>query len=254
MKKEVTVVMLSTEKIVENRPTYYKTGISKYIPSHPGGKSSLEVCTTQYGQEIPNPQHLYFVSRENLKVGLYVYSVEYGIGKVILGNHPNYKGQRPYLVKFDNIQVSYNENGGYSDDGKLIYKNDCKVIIASTDESLNLPRPSNEFIRKYCEVNGKIEKVLVEYEEIFTENSEEYVHSTGAKGNYSTHNYKLKVAPDNTITIYPIEIKKKDIFTRKDLIFYVQFFVLQERSFLNMDGIHYVDEDKLEDWIENNLE
>lgn len=51
------------------------------------------------------------------------------------------------------------------------YKDGCEKIIATTDESLGLPRPSDEFIKQYCELND-IDKVLVEYDEelIITQN------------------------------------------------------------------------------------
>lgn len=39
-----------------------------------------------------------------------------------------------------------------------------KKIIASTDPKLGLPRPSNQFVHKYCQL-GLIEEVIVHYEE-----------------------------------------------------------------------------------------
>ena len=80
-----------------------------------------------------------------------------------------------------------------------------KKIIATTNEELliedwyesidlgmqckyiSLPKPSNEFLEKFCELGG-IDKVLVEYEELYK----------GLK------EIKLKIALDNTITIYPL--------------------------------------------------
>ena len=48
------------------------------------------------------------------------------------------------------------------------YKEMCKKIIASTDSSLNLPKLSNDFIKKYCEVGG-IDEIMIEYETGYTQ-------------------------------------------------------------------------------------
>lgn len=94
-----------------------------------------------------------------------------------------------------------------------------KKIIATTDESLkfgedvpgfikykSLPKPSNEFLRKYCEVGG-IDEVLVEYE---------YNHDDTVPfpKTVEGQEFKLKVAPDNTITIKPI----KDSWNREEVV------------------------------------
>jgi len=87
-------------------------------------------------------------------------------------------------------------------------------IIATTDQSLklncyqlldfitqcSLPKPSNEFIQEFCKKDG-IDEVIVEYEEILPFNEKS--------------GYKPKVAPDNTILIYPVE----DSCDRKELKF-----------------------------------
>lgn len=103
-----------------------------------------------------------------------------------------------------------------------------KKIIASTDESLGLPRPSDSFIKKYCEKGG-IDEVMVEYE-LITENicahcngilyqewsryNGRYFHKeTSSSGCIDKReiaipiqNNKLKVTPDNTIPIKPLKI------------------------------------------------
>ncbi len=91
-----------------------------------------------------------------------------------------------------------------------------KKIIATTDKSLGLPRPSNEFIKKYCELGG-IDEILVEYEEPqWYKDSEDDTYfclACGTEGierniwatkftNCKCSGYKL--APDNTITVYSV--------------------------------------------------
>lgn len=103
----------------------------------------------------------------------------------------------------------------------LINAEECKKIIATTDESLtvdyydgaynelnkqSLPRPSNEFLRKYCGLGG-IEEVLVEYE-YNHDNTVPYPKKVEGEM------YKLKVAPDNTIMIKSI----KDSWNREEVV------------------------------------
>jgi hypothetical protein len=94
----------------------------------------------------------------------------------------------------------------YHKDSNTIFQFDLKKeidfssyqkIIATTDPNLNLPRPSNEFLQKYCELGG-ISIVLVEY----------FEYASAVAGGNPTKFiplYRLKVAPDNTISIYPIK-------------------------------------------------
>ena len=116
-------------------------------------------------------QHLYILSDEEIKEGWKGIAYKDDIkGKVF--NH------------------FYTENKWYKD---------AKIIIASTDESLGLPRPSNEFIKRYCELGG-IDEVLVEYK-----CSYEDCNMFGCHKYEGCHLIQqLKVVPDNTITIYPI--------------------------------------------------
>lgn len=87
-----------------------------------------------------------------------------------------------------------------------------KKIIATIDESLvittsignqgtsmftKLPRPSDDFIKAFVKAEGKITQVLVEYD-IYEDEEQSY-------------GYKLKVSPDNTITIRPVQEEKIDI-------------------------------------------
>lgn len=83
-------------------------------------------------------------------------------------------------------------------------------IIASTNPSLNLPRPSDSFIKKYCELGG-IDEVMVEYNELVDETQNDWF------GNAPIIQ-KLKVAPDNTITIKKI----KESWSREEVEYLTQ--------------------------------
>jgi len=82
----------------------------------------------------------------------------------------------------------------------------CDKIIASTDPSLNLPRPSDSFIKKYCELGG-FDNVMVEYEQVYEDQLEGGVFVPRSAG------YRLKVAPDNTISIKGV----KNMWNREDI-------------------------------------
>jgi len=90
-------------------------------------------------------------------------------------------------------------------DEALTYKIsvDCGSSIGNTLHTKNLPRPSDDFLKAFVKAQGKgFDKVLVEYikleEPTDDGNSKKYIQ------------YDLKIAPDNIITIKPVEKGKKD--------------------------------------------
>src|SRR5690606_18946949 len=106
-------------------------------------------------------QHLYILSNEEIKEG------DWCILDLGIFNKP----VKVISVREDNPIFKVKIDGGIARLEKL------RKIIATTDSSLNeqdrfngksweklLPRPSNEFLKKYCELGG-IDEVLVEYEE-----------------------------------------------------------------------------------------
>lgn len=120
-------------------------------------------------------QHLYILSDEEIKEGDW------------------------YLDNYNNSIIKANINSDHK-----YYVSNCKKIIATTDSSLGLPRPSDGFITKYIKLYNAgtpITKVMVEYEE------EPLNDSTGK---YAT----LKVDKDNTITIRSV----KESWTREEVI------------------------------------
>ena len=183
MKKQVDVVMLPTEKATRIEKV---TDILRY--------STYLIKSNALGIF----QHLYFLSDDEIKERDIV-KIPCGIGRVKelhykLGNdNPSYIVEDLIILS---LRYGQKENEFQTNSFRF---EDVKKIIASTDESLKLPRPSNEFIKKYCELGG-IDEVLVEYK-----CSYEDCNMFGCHKYEGCHLIQqLKVAPDNTISIYPI--------------------------------------------------
>lgn len=130
-------------------------------------------------------------------------------------------------------------------------------IVTATDESLkieisignqgtamfnSLPSPSNAFIQKYVEMQGKIDKVLIEMEEYYGEDMVAY-------DMYPATMYRTKVAPDNTITTYPVKDNwnKQEITNRLLKILNDAFYEKYDHMNLR-EKANFVDK-----WIEQNL-
>lgn len=211
------VVMLSTEKA------------NARISTKDFGKGNgLEVL--DYVCENTKAKHLYVLSDEEIKQNDWYLS--------------DGKSSEYCVHKCDSQRLVEicNSNKGYIK-GK---------IIASTDESLNLPRPSDNFIKAYCKANGNgFDEVLVEYISI---------------GNYDVTFFpplwqntgiKLKVAPDNTITIHPV-IEKT--YTREEVEKFmcmawdksIEVQIHQTKYFYS-DG-KGIDGFTIKDWIKKSLE
>lgn len=115
----------------------------------------------------------------------------------------------------------------FNSDIKVYDKESNKLlkVIATTNENLNLPRPSNEFIIKFCKNKGNISDILVEYETLKrVESSTNYelddiINEDGEKiASIDRFEFfkltTLKIAKDNTITIRKI----KSEFTREEVL------------------------------------
>lgn len=188
--------------------------------------------------------NLYFLSNEEIKEGdwaMNMYNDTHSIFNINRVHTDGYEGQKP------------NEKYKFYGLGHTL-----KKIIACTDKTLKFrtyqgncghyitheaPRPSNEFIKLYCEKGG-IEDVLVEY----VDNGEEDWMGDDYSGQpFWNPNYQLKVAPDNTITIKPV----KDSWSREEVE------MLCSHAFLRKDvgrglPFDYTD-DNFKKWKENNL-
>ena len=153
--KECSVTMLPTQVEPE-----YKVGFFKDILSLNNSKydKSLILFRSIDGIEIPNPQHLYVISDDKIKIGYW------------------------YVINWGGIQ-SLQQCTSEKELISLEDRRDCKKIIATTNISLQskcdgkcakyecvclLPQPSDSFIQKYIDSynqNNVITDVLVEYNE-----------------------------------------------------------------------------------------
>lgn len=154
----------------------------------------------------------------------------------ILVNNKGYNSQHLYIISNDEIKDGdfhiISDHEGYGDKK---YK-----IIATTDKSLNLPQPSQQFIEEYIEEYNKgniIIDVLVEYEGIISSTTWEHDEP---------EEWKLKINPkDNTITIK----KVKDSWNREEVIQLIKSAWSQANN-NNIPRMIHISQDK---WIEENL-
>lgn len=123
-------------------------------------------------------QHLYFVSAQKPKMGDWFCNP--------VGGYVDKMSHHTYGVEHGMMTLPH-----------------CRKIIASTDSLLDLPKPTNRLIKKYCKQNG-IKEVLVEYELIETID-----HQGRLK-----RKRQAKTSSENTIYTKLV----KDIWTRGEVI------------------------------------
>ena len=151
-----------------------------------------------------DPQHLYFTTDEEIKEGDWMMN-----------------------LNGDTIYQHFGNGGDFEQWNK---------IIATTDPELELPQPSQAFIKAYCEQGG-FDEVDVEYVEMITcklcnKSEEECSDNFTCEGNMIGEDI-LKVDPiHNTITTHRIVYK---MYSKKDLLGFT------------IDNISIID------WIEENL-
>lgn len=133
-------------------------------------------------------------------------------------------------------------------------KNGYKEILSSTDTSLNLPKPSQQFIIKYIESYNKgevITDVLVGYEDIIynPEKDREYQSNDRINIEDCDKQTRLKINPkDNTITIKII----KDCWSRKELQPLKDYYE-HSKLFARSNDYREQDVQRIFNWIEENL-
>ena len=201
--KRTQVVMLPTEKATRCIAIQY----------FKDGTSSMDFWETEVLREHPYegftehtancivPQHLYFVSDEKPK-------------------------SDEWFISHDEVfQVSRVTGVIIDTDGMWHESENCKKIIATTDPSLkiviprhndfdsefNLPKPSEDFLKVFCEQYNKgnqIKEVDVEYEKTFKR------WSGDMGGNIAIYNDPtIKTNSKNEISIK----KVKDTYTREEV-------------------------------------
>ena len=182
--RKTQVVMLATEK-------------SNILKGNNGGK--LLFSNLDHFRKYGTAQHLYFLSNDEIKEGDWFYKNPCTIpiqqaDELTL----KIKDKSWNIVEYKKIIATTNS--------ELRIKNINGVL------GLMLPRPSDEFIQKFIEEYNKgnvITEVMVEYENNY---DIKYTYLPGFGENAEKiDNWKLKVAPDNTITIHPIEETWNDI-------------------------------------------
>lgn len=200
-------------------PTKEKTNIVKQLDvktNHLQFVSNSWVST--YNWEY---QQLYFISDEEIKKGDWVYTKLFGVSKVKNLLWSKQENAKKIIATTDReLTIGINQCDGCQAGLPLkdgIHKDHQIMGIACTKERYvkQLPRPSNEFLKKFCELAG-IDKVLVEMVDFNCPKCHGSGEYTKSRGNHSSI-YQLgkcycdkdlkilKVASDNTITCKPIQ-------------------------------------------------
>jgi len=249
MWKKLKLIMLPTEKIMENRVGYYVEGLSLFESKHPNGKKSLSIERSMNGMNIANPQYLYIISDENIKEGDWYYtpskrSIEQCVKKIlIIKDSINDIKQLKIIASTDSslsiplmsvkwVQLDFSNNAKPKD-----------LTEPTVIESKTLPTLSKEFISLYIEEYNKgnvIEEVEVEY------------YPADEEWNDNTGSYEiaeaLKLNSNNEISIKLI----KESWNREEVV------KLIERSIDR--GIHLRStlvkihkKDHIDKWIKENL-
>ena len=149
------------------------------------GTEGVANCNTMW-----QPQHLYFTTDEEIKEGNWFINTNFQ--KIYQANSENSKN----IIEF----------GPHPE---------IRKIIATTDPELELPQPSQAFIKAYCEQGG-FDEVDVEYVEMITcklcnKSEEECSDNFTCEGNMIGEDI-LKVDPiHNTITTHRIVEKMYSI-------------------------------------------
>lgn len=176
--EKCNVVMLSTEK-------------ASQISQHREHKDFNLLSDRNYpyagSNAIFENQFLYITSKEEIK-----------LGDAVIFRNTDHSSLGFAVKEFDELCIKVPGKigmGGLTFPFPRNFEDRCSKVIASTDPSLVTSRPSQEFLQVFCNTDNIIEEVLVEYTEVL---SDPDLHDTVTV-------LKLKVAPDNTITIKPVK-------------------------------------------------
>lgn len=239
---------------VHRLPTEDSTNIG-VAPDGSLGYASKEKLVTELVSKMATPQHLYITTDEEIKEGDWCY-LDYGIkfiGKA-------FKGSDGRFV-YHELGCDPVEEYGTIEGGLTPLEEEVSKIIATTDPklkkfkvvgpdgtgmSISLPQPSQSFIEEYCKAGG-IDEVLVEVECLTSTHttivdwSKEPIE-TEALSEPKCIEYRIKLNPDNTIIIHPVEEK---MYNRDEVGSKIKEFVKEYAYEWSMDDIN--------EWIEENL-
>ncbi len=246
--KKCDVVMLPTEKDIPCKNSIIKSNITNKLNIFdPYGIGFLNKDKNQV------MQHLYILSSEEIKEGdWYMYC---HFGEWIISN------SKETLKNETNTLENLNKDDYFK---KIIATTNSEVKIHvgtcfSMEELFKpLPRPSDDFIKAFVKAQGKgFDKVLIEINTEFYADSkpfatkasrDSYVQETGASHSCWTKNLGLKVSPDNTITIKPVQ--EKTSWNRKEVVKLCMDAMLY--SYMNLPG-NLTPIQGMNKWIEENL-
>ena len=225
--KKAKVIMLPTKQFNETRLGYYQNVLNlnnfKY-------DKSLELFKTYDGINVPNPQHLYIISDDKIKVGDWVMiKDDNSIFKSKSNYSTEWKDRCKIIATTDtSLLIDTYINQGDTVKGDLIIKRGSDYTTELKGR-INLPQPSQQFIEKFVEEYNKgnvITDVLVEY----TFNDFKFMATLCTT---KEKEYILKINPkDNTITIK----KLKEVYTKEELCQVLEKYT----SFIWSEvGIHY---------------
>ena len=217
IKKKCQIIMLSTDK----KAIGSEFTIGKRVKANTEKPINELVYGFALSDIIFQRQHLYILSDEKIKVGDWV------------------------LVQCSEIEVThirkvtgYDKEQFLFDNNNQIYMDYCTKIIATTDNSLGLPKLSKEFIETYIlSYNmgsmNTITEIMVEYEEIISYSSKKVDH------------YKLKIDENNCISITAVKTNysKEEV---KSLLHNLAGEMYKQDIIFNPDST--------EKWIEKNLQ
>lgn len=220
------------------------TDITMY---HDGKFKNCELSSDVNKLQYHTNQHLYIISDEEIKSEDYFVFIT-----------PYLEAVRKcfYFFKDTDDEVFCKDV-----DGGIYHITYSKKIIASTDTSLNLPKPSPSFIKKFIDEwnkGNKIEDILVEYvdDEMTPEMSSGYTgHRCNTCGKWSyaivdkqCHCKHIKINPkDNTITIK----KLKDSWSKEEVSKHISDF---SKEFAFKNNLEFKSSfDFTMNWINNNL-
>lgn len=236
MKKTVKVVMLPTEKAIENGSI-----ISRAIDDKLAIVNPLTINDSNSKKDGHKANHIYLVSNKAWSDG----------GDEI--KHYDY-----YYSKGDNRIFQYlPEDDMANRDITPDYCGTYKVI-ATTDKSLTkpfgakadfdvipLPQIPGSFIKAYVKANGEIDEVMVEYEDMYKN-----IEDDGLDITYFT----IKTREDNTVIIH-----KSKTYSREEVINLINKHSDYIDDNIDYDSIHKaccsipVPEWNDDKWIEENL-
>lgn len=216
--------MLPVDRIMEERIGCYIDGLSLFESQHPAGKKILSIVRSMNGMNIPNPQHLYILSDEEIKEGDFCYSER---------DKSVYKSQ---FSEFDNAtnyvwKIIATTNSSLSQ-----FKWEIKSYQMGNKIIPTIPQPFIQFyIQEYNKGKAPVD-VEVEYERI-----EPFKQTISREFDEDDVRYELVINPDNTINIKPT----KECWTREDVAELIARFDIA----MGKD----IPAERLNKWIEENL-